>query len=112
LDHTTVDLFADRGYAGDPVYLTDMDVSRPSESLSPAPRKGRWRTLPYETELLSGTMLAAGPDTGAPEVTYPLDASGPHAISVGLLGDHRGIVVVRLRLTGDQTFSVLKQPVV
>ena len=112
MDHTTVDLFADQGYEADPVYLTEMNRCRPAESLSAEPRKGRWRTLPYETASLSGIMLSATPETDAPDVNYPLDATGPHAISVGLLADSRGIVVVRLRLTGDQTFSMLKQPVV
>jgi hypothetical protein len=89
-----------------------MGICLPADALSPEARKGRWRTMPYETASLSGTLLTAGHETSAPDVTYPLDASGPHAISVGILADNRAIVAVRLRLTGDDTFSMLKQPVV
>jgi hypothetical protein len=89
-----------------------MGICLPADALSPEARKGRWRTMPYETASLSGTLLTAGPETSAPDITYPLDTSGTHAISVGILADSRAIVAVRIRLTGDDTFSVLKQPVV
>lgn len=67
--------------------------------------------MPYEATSLSGTLLTTSPEASAPNTTYPLAASGPHAISVGILADNRAIVAVRLPLTGDDTFSVLKQPV-
>lgn len=110
---TTADHFADRGFGGKAVYLTDMDRCRPATALSAEPRKGRWRTLRYETESLSGTLLAAGPETGAPDVAYPLAASGWHAVSVGVLvAQRRRTAMVRLRLKGDHTFSMLKQPAI
>ena len=71
MEHTTVDYLADRGYSGDPIYLTDMGICLPADALSPEARKGRWRTMPYETASLSGTLLTAGPETSAPDITYP-----------------------------------------
>jgi uncharacterized lipoprotein YddW (UPF0748 family) len=56
-------------------------------------------------------MLVAGNDTGAPDVTYPLNASGWHAISIGLLREsHEGGVSVQVRLSDDPAFTVLSLP--
>ena len=82
------DLFADSWLSGEPVYVGDLDRCRPSEALSDNPQPGRWRAMEYDTESFSGTMLLAGVETGAPEVTYPLAVSGWHAISVGLYPYH------------------------
>ena len=78
------DFIADRGYAADPVYVSDLDRCRPASALSTEPKWRKWRTLEYETETVSGVMLMAGPETAAPEVTYPLELSGWHAVSIGI----------------------------
>ena len=112
----------DRGFKAEPLYLTDLDRCKPADALSPKPRQGHWRTLPYQTDALSGVMLMAGPETAAAEVTYPLRASGWHAVSIGVWGDHvtpgttrwygdmRTYVEVLARLSGDDTFSILTLP--
>ena len=62
----------------------------------------------YETEQFAGTMLLAGPETAAPDVTYPLDADGWHAISIGMYcGDLAEGSTVRVRLSSQPTFSYL-----
>ncbi len=66
--------------------------------------------MEYEAEGISGVMLLAGPETAAPEITVPMNASGWHAVSVGLFADQRQPTSVLVRLTGDDTFSVLDQP--
>ena len=76
--------FADRWLSGEPVYLGDLDSCQPTDALTQSPQPGRWRLLDYETDVVSGVMLLAGPETGAPEVTYPLKVSGWHAVSVGV----------------------------
>ena len=65
--------------------------------------------MPYETEQFAGTMLLAGPETAAPDVTYPLNADGWHAISIGMYcGGHLAEgSTVRVRLSGHPTFSYL-----
>ena len=70
----------------------------------------RWRALAYDTEQFSGVMLLAGPETAAPEVRYPLGASGWHAVSIGLYGDMRGRVQALAKLSNEDTFSVLTLP--
>ena len=113
---------ADRGFAAEPIYLTDLDRCHPASALSSGPKPGHWRTLRYKTDTLSGVMLMAGPETAAPEITYPLRASGWHAVSIGVWGDHvtpgttrwygemRTFVEVLARLSGDDTFSLLTLP--
>ena len=113
---------ADRGFAAEPLYLTDLDICHPATALSPRPRPRHWRTLRYETETLSGVMLVAGPETAAPEITYPLRVSGWRTISIAVWGDHitpgttrwygemRTFVEVLARLNGDDTSSLLTLP--
>ncbi len=67
--------------------------------------------MSYRTDSLSGTMLAAGLETAAPTVRYPLDARGLHAISIGTVPIRtaaEGLTLgVPLKLSGDDTFSFL-----
>ena len=108
---------ADRGFAAEPIYMSDMDRCRPGSALSPDAMRGRWRMLDYETDTLSGVMLMAGSETDAPEITYALRVSGWHAISIGtwmmkqwyLSG---GSLELRVKLSGEQTFSAMVLPVV
>ena len=80
----TPDFIADRAFSQPPIYLTDLDRCTPSSALTPESRRHTWRTLPYSTDAFSGVMLLAGPETAAPSVTYPLNADGWHAVSIGV----------------------------
>ena len=102
------ELYADSWLSGQPIYLTDFDRCQPSGALSEDAGPARWRMLPYETDALSGVMLLAGPETGAPEVTYPLSVSGWHAVSVGVYPHYEVKSEVLIRLSGEETFSMLK----
>ena len=118
----TSEHLADRGFAAEPIYLTDLDSCRPASALSAVPKPGHWRTLRYTTEAHTGTMILAGPETAAPEVTYPLRVSGMHAVSIGVWADHitpgttrwygeaRRFTEVLARLSGDDTQSLLTLP--
>ena len=105
--------YADTGFAADPIYVTDLDRCGPETALSPEADRGRWRMLPYEADGISGVMLLAGPETGAPEITYPLAVSGWHAVSVGAFGGHfeSDATSVEARLSGEDTFHRLTTPV-
>ena len=93
------------------IYLTDLDKCRPQSALSPERKWHCWRTLPYETDSLSGTMLLAGEETGAQEVTYPLRVNGWHAIYIGIYREpHGGNTYVQVKLTGDPAFTPLTLP--
>ena len=52
-------------------------------------------------------MLIAGPETAAPEVTYPLEATGWHAITIGVYGDQEEDTQVLVRLSGESVSSML-----
>ena len=85
-------------------YLTDMGVCTPVSALTAGHRKYRWQTVPYEAEGLSGTMIYSGPETDAPPVTLSLDASGWHAVFLGLYSNiHRA--TLKARLTGDRGYT-------
>ena len=87
----TKELYGDTWLSGFPVYLTDMDRCQPTAAPSRRDAQiGRWRLLDYETDTLSGVMLLAGEETAAPDVTYPVDASGWHAVSVGMMPHYGG----------------------
>jgi hypothetical protein len=104
------DLLGDRWLSGKPVYLTDLSGFGPAGALSGKSRTGHWRTLEYEAEGLEGTMLLAGPETAAPDISYPLGVAGWHAISFGVLDDGRNPVRIMVRLSGEKTFTILTLP--
>ena len=79
-----LDFIADWGLEAEPIYVTDLDRCLPSDALTARPSRGRWRTMPFETQDFSGTLIAAGTETEAADVTYPLDVQGWHAVSIGL----------------------------
>ena len=104
------DYYTDRGFEAAPIYLADLDRCAPADALARESLPGRWQALSYKTEGFSGALLFAGPETRAPEVTYPLDARGWHAISIGIHPTGRSeheLGRVLVRLSGDRTFSVL-----
>ena len=113
------DYIADWGLEAEPIYVTDLDRCLPSDVLTARPSRGRWRTMPFETQDFSGTLIAAGTETEAADVTYPLDVQGWHAVSIGLhvpsgheihwavsAGGHDHIPV-GVKLTGDKAFTNL-----
>jgi len=64
--------------------------------------------LDYETDTFGGTLLVAGEETVAPEITYPLAVRGWHRISIGLYGErYDGDIVIQVKLSRDPAFSVL-----
>ena len=81
------DLLADRGYAADPIYLTDLDRATPASALASELRPHTWQTLPYETENLRGVLLWAGFESQAPAVSYPLERRGWHRHQRGISPD-------------------------
>jgi hypothetical protein len=68
------------------VILTDMSRCKPASALTRLNKRRHWRLIPYTSDKLNGTMLGAGPLSGAPEVTLPLDVKGwyssPSAIGI------------------------------
>ena len=114
------DFIFDRGFSAEPVYVTDLDLCTPADAMSHQPRDRRWRMIDYETESLSGTMLVGDPETHAPGVTYPLQVSGWHAVSIGVYGCPEGPIDVAgprrnytqflAKTTDDSTFSILTLP--
>lgn len=109
MDVTKTATLRDHQFTGSPVYLNDLSKCVPSSALSHDPTPGRWRMMEYDAAGLSGVMLLAGPETAAPEITVPLGVAGLHAVSVGLFADQRIPISVLVRLTGDDTFSELRQ---
>ena len=112
MSSTATDLLADRWLAAEPTYVSDLDKCQPASALSSQPRRGRWRKLDYEASGFRGVMLVAGPETAAPEVTYPLRASGWHAISIGVHGSGGMPVRLLVKLDGEETYSMLTCPAV
>ena len=78
------DFFGDRGFSGEPVYLTDMERCTPSEAIGRESVRGSVAGYDYETAGFDGVLLMAGPETEAPDIAYPLDVTGWHAVSIGI----------------------------
>ena len=110
----TLDFIADRGFSQPPIYRTDLDRCTPTDALSPQPRRRSWRTLPYATDGFNGAMLLAGPETAAPPITYPLNAKGWHAVSIGVhpfWSEPEGRQLeTQLKLSGPGPFTILSWP--
>src|SRR5262249_24321651 len=92
-----------------PIYLADFDRCQPRSALARKPMRHHWRVLDYETEARKGTMLVAGQNTAAPEVTYPCRHKGWHAIGFGLrsygCGEDETRVLARLK--SESVFSLI-----
>ena len=104
------DRIADRGLVNDPVYITDLSAVQPADAVGAVPAFHRWRAMAYTAGDLSGEMLLAGPETAAPDVTLDLNASGWHAVSLGLMpppGYESAQLKVLARLSGDTTPTML-----
>ena len=82
------------------VFLSDMGQCTPAAALSSGHRKYHWQTVPYEAEGVCGTLLFAGPETEAPQVTLPIEAAGWHAIYVGLWSNWTDSIL-KMKLTDD-----------
>ena len=108
------DFFGDRGFSQPPIYLTNLDRCTPADALTPVPRRHAWRTLPYSTNEFSGVMLLAGPETAARAITCQLNATGWHAVSIGVYpfwSEPEGRQLeLQLKLTGPGPFTVLSHP--
>ena len=109
MKNETADLYCDTWLRGDHLYISDLRICKPSEVLSEGPRRYHWRMLDYVAESIEGTMLIAGPETAAPQVTVPVNENGLHGISIGVLGGSEDVRVL-VRLSGDETFTVLTLP--
>jgi hypothetical protein len=91
----------------------DFAGARPADAFGPEPRKGKWRRIPWKgrdgDRLLQGTMLIAGPETGAPPIAIDLGLRGPHALYAGLAPyGAMGASSMRIRMDGDPGFFVLR----
>ena len=92
------------------IYLTDMSKCTPASALSKTTKIGHWRLVEYESELTNGTMILAGPLTRAPDVTYPLNVTGWHAIYLGYFPPHLSCVnlaAIKIKLTSDPCFVTI-----
>jgi hypothetical protein len=93
------------------IVISDMTKVTPKTSLTADVRKKRhWKVLEFETvNGLKGNSIASTPDTGAPNVTLPLNAKGWHAVYVGLGGMGRFAFgqesEARMKLTNDVTYQ-------
>ncbi|MBI3941885.1 MAG: family 10 glycosylhydrolase [Chloroflexi bacterium] len=93
----------------DTVYISDLSNCQPQEALSETPKKGHWQVIPYEAEGVSGKMLVAGQECGAPAVTIPLGVQGWYAIHLGIW-THWMNSMVKVKLTKDACFTVISTP--
>ena len=90
------------------VYLTDLDRCRPASALSTRLKRGTWKTLEYETDDFSGTMLVALEESAAPDLTYSLNRSGWHRIYVGIYRKpFEQPKQLQVKLSGDPAYTTV-----
>jgi hypothetical protein len=94
--------------------FVDMAAAGPSEILSATPGKGHWRAIPFQVrngaaEKLRGTVLIAGPETGAPTLTIDPKLEGPYEVFVGLPNSlvYANRNAIRIKLDNDPCFVPL-----
>lgn len=104
------DGFTDRWLRAAADYRCDLDRCQPSDAIGASAARGRWRTVSYTAGDLAGTLLIAGPETNAPPISYPLNARGWHAISIGSYTFPDATIRLAVRLSGDSAFSILQVP--
>ena len=104
------DGFTDRWLRAPADYRCDLDRCQPSDAIGASAARGRWRTVSYSAGDLVGAMLIAGPETDAAPISYPLNARGWHAISIGSYAFPDATVRLAVRLSGESAFSILQVP--
>lgn len=87
-----------------PRILADMTQATPREALSPRLRRGHWKVIDYAAGNIEGKMVWASEETGAPPLTIPLNATGWHAVYLGLADPASLGCRVLARLTRDRAY--------
>ncbi|MBT3345377.1 MAG: hypothetical protein HN712_14660 [Gemmatimonadetes bacterium] len=87
--------------AGQATLLTDMSRCSPASALSDRMAPGCWRVVAFEAGGISGKMILACQDSGATPVALPLEATGAHAIFVGIYATRTCPSDIWLKLDSD-----------
>lgn len=92
------------------ILIRDFSHTLPVDAVTKVdegPRKGRWRLLRWESRTDAGTCLFAYTEQ-TPNVVVPLPQEGHYAISLGLFAPAIMRGGIRVRLTGDGAYDLLK----
>ena len=92
--------------SGEPIYLADLDRAQPASAQARTWQPNRWKQYDFETDRVKGVMLAAGQNTGVPDLEYALPQKGWYAIYFGLQS-HYWESRLQVRFKGDAVFTVL-----
>ena len=87
--------------------VSDLQNCEPKAALSAKMERQKWRVIPYQTDQLSGHMLAAASFIQAPPVTLKLDLKGWHRISIGIWNpefSYDGQPLVKIKLSDAPAF--------
>ena len=92
------------------VMLTDFSQATPATALTKARReKGKWKVVPFATAEMKGWALSTYALTGAPIVELPLNATGWHAVHLGVCSVSTGFREaksgMRAKLSGEPIFK-------
>jgi Glycosyl hydrolase-like 10 len=98
---------------GEAIYVSDMGACTPSSGISRELTLSTWRTIAYESEEVSGTMLRGYSFASAPDVTLPLDVEGWYQIYIGYWNPEfslDGDSALKVKLSGDPAFRQMMSP--
>ena len=87
--------------------VSDLQNCEPKAALSAKMEQQKWRGIPYQTDQLSGHILAAASFIQAPPVTLKLDLKGWHRISIGIWNpefSYDGQPLVKIKLSDAPAF--------
>jgi len=90
------------------VIISDLSACQPAGRLDRDYRHATWRLIDYETEEFAGTMIYSGPGMNSGLLTLPLNSKGYHAIYVGVHYPIFQDAHVRLRLSGDPAYTLVR----
>ena len=98
---------AETDIADSSIVVSDFRDCEPEAALSSRMEQQKWRVLSYESQEVSGHMLAAASFINAPPVTLKLNLKGWHRISIGIWNPefaYDGQPLVKIKLTDDPAF--------
>ncbi|NKB71047.1 MAG: hypothetical protein GKR89_28590 [Candidatus Latescibacteria bacterium] len=92
-----------------PILISDLSQCRPAHRLDRHYRHGTWRLVEYQTKEFSGTLIYSGPGMDSAPLTLPLNATGHHAIHLGIhypaqFGDSH----LQVRLSDDPAYTLVR----
>jgi hypothetical protein len=95
--------------AKDAIIISDLAAQVDKNVISKKSTYKKWRVMDYKTADFAGTMLQAGENTNADDLTIELKHQGTYAIAIGIYSPWSHMpTALKIALDNDSAFSIVE----